>query len=200
MTTISTHSLASILSPKDNSTSGTSQQSTLPSLSTILATADGTDLGNGNTSSGNSYLLDLSPSAQAYLTNLNSNGSASSQGSATSSNGNGIVLNNDQKAKLDAILAKYKDAPYTDETFQKIQQDMSLAGIAADELAAKNQMRHLNPTLMLLNALAGGDGSVGTIGGSADIATETTNFMGKVADMWKSISTTVDDADSEAVS
>jgi len=102
-----------------------------------------------------------------------------SAASTTSSTGGGIVLTREQQSKLNAILEQYKDKPYNEANFKQMQIDMAEAGIGADSLAAKSQMRNLNTTLMLLNALSGGDGSTGTIGGSADIKAETVNFMKK---------------------
>ena len=196
MTSITNYTLASMFASKDNATSTTSQNAANPSLADVLSNASGLPKSKDSATSGNSYLLDLSDSARAYLQNLNGSGGTSA-GSATSANGNGIVLTNPQRDKLNAILEKYKDAPFTDATFQKIQADMEQAGIAADKLAAQNQMRRINPTLMLINALSGGDGSVGTVGGSADIKTETQNFMGKVLDQWRAVSTTAKDEGSE---
>ena len=194
MSSISSTSILQQLLQKDTTTSTSSQQPAQPTLTDYLAKAQGTNTGSDATSTGNSYLLDLSPEAQAYLTTMSGNGSTTSQNSATSSNGNGIVLSPVQQDKLAAILQKYKDAPYTDATFQAIQKDMSAAGIGADALAAQNQMRHINPTAMLLDALNGGDGSTGTVGGSADLAASTKDFMGKVAQQWQTISSDYDAA------
>ena len=192
MTSISSTSILQTLLKKDTATSTTSEQST-PSILDAFAAVSGSNsdpTATGNT--GNSYLLDLSPSAQAYLQNYS--GSASNS-SSSSSTGAGVVLTPQQQNKLNTILLKYKDAPYTDATFQKIQSDMAAAGIGADALAAQSHMRQLNTTAMLLNALGGGDGSVGTIGSSTDIATQTTEFMKKIAQSWTQISSTVGDAE-----
>ena len=193
MSSVSHLSLANHLAKQNATTTNGSDSSSLPNLTEALAAVNGTNLGNGSSSAtGNSYLLDLSPEAQAYLTSMNGNGSSSSQASTTSSTGAGIVLSPVQQDKLSAILQKYKDAPYTDATFKAIQRDMSAAGIGADSLAGKAAMRNLNPTSMLLNALAGGDGSVGTIGGSADIAAMEMNFMGTVNTQWQRMSSDYD--------
>ena len=191
MSSISSTSILQQILAQNSSTSSSSSSSS-SSLSDILAQANGTDLGDGNTSSGSSYLLDLSPEAQAYLTSQSSTGTTTSTGSTTSSTGASVILSPVQQDKLNAILQKYKDAPYTDATFKAIQKDMSAAGIGADTLAGQAEMRNLNPTAMLLNALNGGDGSVGTIGGSADIATLETNFMGSVNQQWQQISSDYD--------
>ncbi len=191
MTTISSTSILQQLMQKDSSTSNGSTSTAQPTLTDYLAQAQGTDIGNASSSSGNSYLLDLSAEAQAYLTSGNGSGGGS-QGSSTSSTGASIVLSPVEQDKLTAILQKYKNAPYTEATFQNIQKDMSAAGIGADSLAAKAEMRNLNPTAMLLNALNGGDGSVGTVGNSTDIASMETSFMGKVNSQWQAISSDYD--------
>ena len=187
MTTVNSTNLASYYSLKDATTSTTSQHTTVPSLADAFAAVNNTNSDPTNTNNGNSYLLDLSDSAKAYLQNYSG---SSSNSSTSSSNGAKVILNHDQQQKLNAILQKYKDAPYTDATFKQIQVDMSKAGIGADTLAAQSQMRSLNPTMMLLDALSGGDASVGTIGSSADINTQATALMKSVAQQWTSISTT----------
>ena len=191
MTTISSTSILQQLMQKDSSTSNGSTSTAQSTLTDYLAQAQGTDIGNASSSSGNSYLLDLSAEAQAYLTSGNGSGGGS-QGSSTSSTGASIVLSPVEQDKLTAILQKYKNAPYTEATFQSIQKDMSAAGIGADSLAAKAEMRNLNPTAMLLNALNGGDGSVGTVGNSTDITSMETSFMGKVNSQWQAISSDYD--------
>ncbi len=187
------YTLASTLNSSTTSTGSDSSTSaaTDPSILDAFAAVDGSSDDPTNTNNGNSYLLDLSPSAQAYLQNYSG---SSSNNSTSSSNGAAVVLNFQQQNTLTAILQKYKDAPYTDATFQQIQNDMSAAGIGADSLAAQAQMRAVNPTLMLLDALNGGSGSVGTIGSSSDIMTQETAFMKQVADQWSQISTTVNDS------
>ena len=191
MTTISSTSILQQLMQKDSSTSNGSTSTAQSTLTDYLAQAQGKDIGNASSSSGNSYLLDLSAEAQAYLTSGNGSGGGS-QGSSTSSTGASIVLSPVEQDKLTAILQKYKNAPYTEATFQNIQKDMSAAGIGADSLAAKAEMRNLNPSAMLLNALNGGDGSVGTVGNSTDIASMETSFMGKVNSQWQAISSDYD--------
>lgn len=186
-----TTSLIDALNNTDSSTTGSSSSGS--TLTDMLAAANGTSTtGTGNATSDASYLLDLSPEAQAYLSNSSASGAATSTGSATSADGYGVVLSPVQQDKLNVILEKYKDAPYTEATFASIQKDMTAAGIGADSLAGQAEMRNLNPTAMLLNALSGGDASVGTIGDSADITTMQTNFMGTVDAQWKSISSDYD--------
>ncbi len=193
MSAISPTSILQQLLQKDTSNTATSQQST-PSILDAFAAVNNLNGDPTKPSTGNSYLLDLSPSAQAYLANYSG---ASSNSSTSSTHGAGVVLNHEQQLKLNEILTKYKDAPYTDATFKQIQVDMAKAGIGADSLAAQSQMRSINPTAMLLDAISGGDGSVGTIGSSADIMTQATAFMKKVAEQWTDISTTKDDATTE---
>jgi hypothetical protein len=184
-----TDSLVAMLNQASTGSSGSAGST----LTDALAAAQGTSsTGAGNASSNDSYLLDLSPEAQAYLSNSSASGAATSTGSATSATGYGIVLSPVQQDKLTAILEKYKDAPYTDTTFQSIQKDMKAAGIGADALAGQSEMRNLSPTAMLLNALSGGDASVGTIGGSADIANMETNFLGQVTSQWQTMSSDYD--------
>lgn len=186
MTTINNSSLAAYLNQRDTGSAGQLQQAGAPSMATALAGVNGTQADNNG---GSSYLLDLSDEAKTFMQTSFLNG-----GTTPTSNMSDIVLNQHQQSKLNAILAKYQDAPFNDVTFQKIQKEMATAGLDPEALAAQTQMRALNPTLMLLNALGGGDGSAGTVGTSVDIKTAAHNFLGSVIDQWKQISTTLDDA------
>lgn len=186
-----------------NNQSAVSQHST--STSTLGGTT--TPLNNGNSSSANaSYALNLSAEALSYLKNLNSNTSASP---LTAGGIDSFVLNSSQQKTLNSIIAKYQDAPFTQETFASIQDDMEKAGLSASVLGAQDQARNFNPTQFLIDALNGTSsnshngsmldmfGSISNAGGgSTATSTETkaTNFMTSVADAWARISTTAKSA------
>lgn len=191
MSSINPNAILQSLLQEKSVNSGASQQSRNPSITDAFAAVNGQNADPTHVDFGNSYLMDLSPAARAYLQNT---GGAASNSSTTSSTGAGVVLSFEQQKKLQAILEKYKDAPYNDETFAKIQHEMKAAGLDAESLAAQSQMRNLNPTAMLLNALGGGDGSVGSIGGSTDIKNIAKGFMKNVAEQWTRMSSTAADA------
>ncbi len=188
MSTISNNSLSKYYSLNDAKTATTtSQQSGNPNLTSALAAANGGKTDSSKLAVGSSYLLDLSDNARNYLQSLSD--TSAGKGSSTSA-GDGIVLGNKEQAKLTEILIKYKDAPYNDTTFKNIQDDLDAAGIGADALAAKAQARQLNPTLIFLSALGGGDGAAGTIGNSDSRNADATGYLKKVATQWERISTT----------
>lgn len=60
-----------------------------------------------------------------------------------------------QQEKYEAILSKYKDAPYNDETFKLIQKDLREAYLAPDQLENLDKVKKFNPTRVLLDALSG---------------------------------------------
>lgn len=90
------------------------------------------------------YLLDLSPQARDYL-NHGAVGTISSS----------FTLSQAQQSSIDAILQKYKDQPYTQDTFNQIQNDLRAAGLSPDQLAAQQQVKDFNTTQTLLDALSG---------------------------------------------
>lgn len=177
----------SLKDAKNAATNTTLQQSSSPSLTSALAVVNGGKTDSSKLAVGSSYLLDLSDNARNYLQSLSDTNSG--KGSSTRSSG-GIVLTNKEQAKLTEILIRYKDAPYNDTTFKKIQEDLDAADIGADALAAKAQARQLNPTLIFLDALNGGDGAAGTTGNSESRTADATGYLQKVARQWETISTT----------
>ncbi len=91
------------------------------------------------------YMLDLSPEAKNYL-NI---------AAVTSTVSDQFALSSDQQKKIDAILEKYKNQSYTQDTFNKIQVDLQAAGLSPDQLAGQAQAKSFSPTQALLNALNG---------------------------------------------
>jgi len=91
------------------------------------------------------YMLDLSPEAKSYM-------------SATASASTGVTsfsLSPQQQEKLDSILQQFKDEPYTQETFNKIQTELQKAGLSPDQLASIQQSKDFSPTQALIDALTG---------------------------------------------
>ncbi|MFZ4541859.1 MAG: hypothetical protein ACOYNL_08655, partial [Rickettsiales bacterium] len=147
MSILNLNSINNFFNTKDATTYSQPQQAANPTMASVFAAESKTDSNAGN-NSGSSYLLDLSESAQAYM----NGGSAPTESTGSDDS---YAFNRLDQAKLNAILKRYKDAPYNDDTFLQIQKDMDAVGIGADKLAAQHHMRDLNPTLMLLTALSG---------------------------------------------
>lgn len=197
MSTITNHSLSQFYALKDakSATTGiTAEHAATPSLATALSALNGAKANNAQNKVTGSYLLDLSEEAKNYLQRLNGSSTATSGASARSE----IVLTSAQQKTLTDILTTYKDAPYNDATFTLIQQDLDAAGIGADTLAAKNQVKQLNTTLIFLDVLNGGDGSAGTIGNSDTLKSQAKGYLEAVVKQWESISSTANRRDNAA--
>ena len=133
----------------------------------------------------------LSSAAQAYLAKLNGTTSSSTTSSSTSTS---FSLTKQQAQKIDDILAKYKDSPFTQETFEKIQDELKAASLSADQLRVKDQVSSFNPTQSLISALNGTDSETSQPTAATRLAegkTKAQNYMANIITAWKSISTTV---------
>ena len=164
--------------------SGQANRSGNATLATLLSATGGQQPANNS-----AYLLDLSPEAQKYL--------AGSQQSAASTylSGGGqqsFTLSSKQQAQIAEIIAKYKDAPFTQETYNKIQDELNARGVGANQLAMIDKATSFNPTQILVGALTG----KGTQNDDADgskAQAKVNNFMQQIVSQWKNISTTAGD-------
>lgn len=163
-----------------NRANTTSQPANVNNLAEILNSY-------GNNNANGSDVVDLSPQAQQVLANLKSGGGNDS--TTTDSN---FVLTKQQQQQLKDIIAKYKDAPFTQETYNQLQDDLEAAGLAPTQLAAEDQIRSFNPTTVLLNAMYGTDNSadVSTVPSAEEEQTKSDNYMKHIQEHWKNISTT----------
>lgn len=114
------------------------------------------DLGNSPATSsdifGISDFIDLSPAAQNFLDFFN--GAAGGLTGAVPFNDNGIVLTDVQQAQIDAIILKFKDAPFTADTFAEIKKELAAAGLSPEQLTAQNDASALGLSDIFLRALA----------------------------------------------
>lgn len=132
------------------------------------------------------YSLDLSPQAQNYL----------NQSMATGSTNGSFVLSQADEQKISDILDKYKDAPFTQDTYNKILADLKEAGLAPDQLAAKDEVKTFNATQTLLDALNGKDTPITTPASAQEESQKkASNYVQGILQDWKSISTQVPAAD-----
>ena len=172
------------LSGSSSNQSQTNKTGTVPSLADYLGTSKTAD---SKTSADSAYSLNLSPEAQNYL-----NGSAGSSASSFAS-ANGFQLSEKQKQTIQSILEKYKDAPYTQETYQKIQDDLDKAGLSPQKLALEDNAKNFSTTKVLIAALSGQSSDTSTSASSiqADEKTNGDKYMQYIMKQWKSLSTTV---------
>jgi hypothetical protein len=158
--------------------------SSVTSLANLLGSANSSKAGSNNSSA--SYLLDLSSEAKSYLNGLSS---LSANKTNTSSSKESFLLGSKQQATINSILAKYKDAPFTQETYEQIQADLEDANLSADQMAAKEQVRTINTTSMLLGLLNGNPAPSPTASKEL-LQTKADNYMKSIHDQWEKISST----------
>lgn len=174
----------------NQNTNGTNTQKSAIDLAAIAQTVAGAK--TTSVAADSAYSLNLSADALAYIKSIN--GSSASAASSYG-NANNFTLTHDQKTTLDSIIAKYKDAPFTQETFTKIQDDLEKAGLSTKILSLQDTIRNFNSTRVLLDALNGTSSTDSTLasltgGTTTDTTAKSTNFMTSVADQWARISTT----------
>jgi hypothetical protein len=168
--------------------SGQNQSNTgaTSSVSTDLASLLGTD-GTNSSSSSVSDILNLSPAAQSILDGLNtSNNSSNSSADSTGDNAS-FLLTPAQQNQISAILAKYKDAPQTQATFDQIQNDLNAAGLGPQQLAQEDSNQSFNATQIFLDALNGQADAIPTANDSTE-QTKSANYMQNIISEWKGMS------------
>jgi len=165
--------------------SGAPTASQNASPTATLAQALSADASNGS-SNNSAYLLSLSPEAQQYL-----NADSGAQG-LTGTNSGSFTLSTQQQQAIASILAKYKDAPYTQDTFDQIQNDLNTAGLGANQLSLQDQNKNFNPTQMLLDDLNGNYTAADALASpnSGTEQTKVSNYMQQIAAEWKNMQPT----------
>lgn len=160
-----------------------------------LAQMLGQNSGTSSDSSLGAYTLDLSPAAQSYL-------STGNLPSVVTTQGDSFTLSDKQQQEIAAILAKYKDAPQTQDTFNQIQDDLTAAHLGPDQLALQDKIKSFNATQVLIDALAGKSSDLATssVTPDSDEDTKSSNYMKQIIAQWKSISTAGTDGTTAAAS
>ena len=102
------------------------------------------------------------------------------------------MLSSQQRQQIDSIIAKYKDAPFTQDTYKKIQDDLKSSGLSAIKLAAEDKINSFNSTEVFMNALYGdstiNDGT--SFFDNSDEQANSDSYMNQILSKWKNISTT----------
>ena len=152
------------------------------SIADALLQAFNSSSSSSDSSNTDGFFLDLSPQAQSALSNF----TGANNGINAFGNNQSFTLTAQQQKTLTSILAKYKDAPINQDTFNSIQKDLAVAGLGPNQLSFQDQAQNFNPTGLLLNALDGA--SVDTSGiSSSDENTKANNYIQQVIDQWKVI-------------
>lgn len=180
--------LSSILNNQFSSLSGQKddKQTAATSLAQALSGASSAAVNNKAASTADvSYLLNLSAEAKNYLA------TQASKTEATDSKAESFILSPQQQKQLNGIIDSYKDKPFTQENFDAMLKELNSAGLAPDQMAAKDQVKQLNPTALFLNAINGGDQTLTFSGATGETQKAKADaYLQNIYDQWESISTT----------
>lgn len=131
-----------------------------------------------------SYLLNLSEEARNYLASRQTSEESSSD--ATS-----FVLTPAQQKTLETIITKYKDAPFTQESFNAMLDELDKVGLGPEQMAAKDQVKQMNSTALFLNALNGTSNGLTFSASNGEAQSAKANaYLDSIYDAWEGISTT----------
>lgn len=161
-----------------------------PSLtSALLQAGSENDVSNFSAA----YLLDLSPEAQEYLS-----GNPQVPLNYLPGDKPTFILSSEQREQITRILSGYKDAPFTQESFNKIQDELNEAGLGPQQLSMIDKSTSFNPTQILINALTGKHvGEASDVNGTKTKA-KVDHYLQQIVGQWKSISTTVNEEQASA--
>lgn len=150
---------------------------------------------SGSLAGSAAYMLDLSPEAQQYLRGLQQQPAPTVRQPAVSEDG--FTLNSQQRLALASLLERFKDEPYTQETFDAIQDELDAQGIGPTQLAARYRATSFNPTASLVDALNGGNGTTPGAApvGDAELQERSGQYMQFVISEWKKLATPADDGE-----
>jgi hypothetical protein len=132
----------------------------------------------------------LSAEAQAYLAKMTQAKAADASQAAH------FTLTERQQDHISAILARYADAPFTQDTYNAIQYDLAAEGLSPDQLALREQVFAFSAVqsfMDALNGVASGSDSFSLPGAQATDPVKAENYMKAIVEEWASISSTYDD-------
>jgi|GEM_PF-3409298 len=154
---------------------------------------------SGSTSNNDAYFLDLSPQARQYLEGVNSGQINNNPvGSKT-----GFLLTQEQQKAISDIVSQYKNAPFTQETFNAIQNDLEAANLDPETLARLESAKLYSPTAVLIKALNDDDTVSEQTNGvmsDADKTAKTDYFMQQIVSQWKNLGEQPEEASSDGES
>lgn len=146
-----------------------------------------------------SFLLSLSAEAQSYLANAGLTTSSNSNALTSSTSvASDFTLSTSQQKLLDQIIQSYAGQPYTQDTFDALQDDLKDAGLSPDQLAQRAQAKAFNPTTSLISALFGTvDPSSGQA--NADYTQAKSHYLQSIQTAFANVASTVSTPDSTTV-
>ena len=171
-----------------NNTSSSSSSPTDALLAALNSTS-GIDSSANSATSSDAYLLSLSPAAQQYMNSSSGSSGVSSAISALNgtSGSSSFILTTQQQQTITNIIAKYKNAPYTQATFNQIQNDLNSAGLGTKQLSMQDQAQNFNATSLLIDDL-NGNYSAATAMTSPNETSKSSNYMQQIMSQWHTIS------------
>lgn len=178
MTSISLANYYPLSGTQTGSGSTAGSSSSLSLTQSLVSDLDSVDSSGSGTAGADAYSLNLSQQAQSLL-----------NGGASSSSAN-FTLTSAQQTTISNILEKYKNAPFTQATFNEIQDDLQSAGVSADQLIAQDETSSFNPTDDLINALNGNYNVTTPATTASSEQTKASNYLQSIVKEWQSISTT----------
>lgn len=127
--------------------------------------------------SSEAYFLDLSPAAQRYL----------SEAQTVPVEPGGYVLTEQQHDTLTGILMRHKESPYTQATFDSIQNELHEAGLSPGQLAGQSKVKRFTTTGTLIDALNGKFQTGAPQESASETEAKANQYMRAVAEQWKAI-------------
>ena len=175
-----------------SSGSGAGTQQAGKSSAALAASRALAQTASGGAGGNAAYLLDLSPEAQKYLSGLQQPPAVSQPAVSQ----DGFALNSQQRLALAQLLDKFKDAPYSQDTFDAIQDELHSSGLGPTQLAAKYRATSFSTTAALVDALNGGNGTTpgSTPVSDADIQSRSEQYMQFIVSEWKKLAGPQDEA------
>lgn len=167
--------------PSGGQSSGTSAGATQNTVTQSLINALSGESTTGASSGNEAYFLNLSPEAQKYLDSTTS--------SSTSLDKQSYILNDKQKKTITDILTKYKDEPYNQDTFNKIQNDLNSKGLGTTTLSLIDKAKSFSATSVLINALSGrpNDSTNSGVQSESEIKAKSSSYIESIVSQWKNI-------------
>ncbi len=144
------------------------QATTKPALPSPVSVAGLLLQAQSQSANSSTDFVTLSPRAQQHL-----------RQSATFS------LTGTQRQQVADIIAKHKDAPITQENFNRLQDDLKAIGLAPHQLLGKDLTTSFNPSLSLISAFSGRPVTTPSF---ADAQYKATNYVQQIYSQWKEAS------------
>lgn len=98
----------------------------------------------------------------------------------------GFVLTDAQQMRILAIIEKYKEDAVNEETYARIQADLTAEGLSAEQLAVQSQLQSFDPSARLLDSLESPSSSnlFDNIVASSDLQARIDGYNQQILNLW----------------